>query len=130
MPFRASIVANSLPNLRLTPEPRPENIEMGVGGEPSPQQTADMPSDIDLEKDVEMSSLAPFIEPEPGKAQDVPKRPRGTMATVIDFACILLNIVSTVLLVFINKWYCRVVSSLRRRTMLTFLFLGFSITLS
>ena len=43
------------------------------------------------------------------------------MATVIDFACILLNIVSTVLLVFINKWYCPVLSSLRGRVMLTFL---------
>src|SRR5271168_5458934 len=94
---------------------------MDVGAEPSPKQISDMPSDIDLEKDVEMSNRAPLIEPEPGKAQEVPKRPRGTMATVIDFACILLNIVSTVLLVFINKWYCPVLLLLRRRILLTIL---------
>jgi hypothetical protein len=103
---------------------------MGVGVEPSPQQISAMPSDIDLEKDVEMSNLAPLIEQEPEKVQDVAKRPRGAMATVIDFACILLNIVSTVLLVFINKWYCLIPSSLKRRFMLTFFLVGFSITIS
>jgi hypothetical protein len=73
---------------------------------PSTQPISAMPSDVDLEKDLEMSSLAPLIEQvEPAKAQDVAIRPRGTMTKVIDFACILLNIVSTVLLVFINKWY-------------------------
>jgi hypothetical protein len=98
---------------------------MGVGAEPSPQQISDMPSDIDLEKDVEMSNTAPLIEPGPGvpgKAQAGAKHPRSTMATVVDFACILLNIVSTVLLVFINKWYCLALSSLRGRVMLTFYF--------
>ena len=104
---------------------------MGVGAEPSPQQISAMPSDIDLEKDVEMSNIAPLIDQESGKAQDGAKHPRGTMATVIDFACILLNIVSTVLLVFINKWYCLVPSSLgRRRVMLTFFLIGFSITIN
>jgi hypothetical protein len=116
-------------NLPIPPEARFEKIAMGVGSEPSPQRISDMPGDIDLEKDVEMSNMAPLIEPEPGKTQEGPKRPRGTMATVIDFACILLNIVSTVLLVFINKWYCPVLSSLTG-TLLTFLLVGFSTTIS
>jgi hypothetical protein len=103
---------------------------MGVGAEPLPQPISTMPSDIDLEKDVEMSNIARLIEPESGMAQDGAKSPRGTMATVIDFACILLNIVSTVLLVFINKWYCLVLGSLRRQVMLTILLVGFSITIS
>jgi hypothetical protein len=101
---------------------------MGVGAEPSPQRIFTMPSDVDLEKDVELSNMAPLIDPEQGKAQDMPKRPRGTMATVIDFACILLNIASTVLLVFINKWYCPTLCSLRGRVILTFRLVGFSTT--
>jgi hypothetical protein len=75
----------------------------GVGT--SPQPITVMPSDVDLEKDAEVSSLATLMEQVPEKAQDGAKRPRGAVTKAIDFACILLNIVSTVLLVFINKWY-------------------------
>jgi len=103
---------------------------MGVAAEPSPQLISEMPSDIDLEKDVEVSNIVPLMEPEPGTAQDGAKRPRSTMTTVIDFACILLNIVSTVLLVFINKWYSLVLGSLRRGLLLTILLVGFSIMIS
>jgi hypothetical protein len=78
---------------------------MGDGVASSPQSMSTMPSDVDLEKDVEMSSLAPLIEQVPVTAKDGAQHPRGAVAKVIDFACILLNIVSTVLLVFINKWY-------------------------
>lgn len=78
---------------------------MSDGVQPLPQPISAMPSDVDLEKDVEMSDQAPLIEQIPGKAQDGVNHPRGTIAKFIDFACILLNIVSTVLLVFINKWY-------------------------
>lgn len=103
---------------------------MGDGVGPSPQQISAMPSDVDLEKDVELSNMAPLIEQVPGMPQDGAKRPKTAMTKFVDFACILLNIVSTVLLVFINKWYSLSPDLQRSRVMLTTLFIGYSITLS
>jgi hypothetical protein len=59
----------------------------------------------ELERDVEKNSNAPLMADANGQAQGGPNSPRSGMATVIDLACILLNILSTVLLVFVNKWY-------------------------
>ena len=63
-----------------------------------------MGASVGLERDVEKSS-APLMAEVNGQLQDGVQRPRGSMATLIDLGCILLNIVSTVLLVFVNKWY-------------------------
>ena len=72
---------------------------------PLDEEKATMGASVDLERDVEKSSSAPLMAEVTGQSQDGVSHPRGRMATVIDLGCILLNIVSTVLLVFVNKWY-------------------------
>jgi hypothetical protein len=57
----------------------------------------------DLEKDAERESMLPLTED--GKERHNPSRPKTARAKVADVACILLNISSTVLLVFLNNWY-------------------------
>ena len=72
---------------------------------PPDEEKATMVASVDLEKDLEKSSSAPLMAEVTGQSQDGAKRPRGGMATLVDLGCILLNIISTVLLVFVNKWY-------------------------
>jgi len=38
----------------------------------------------------------------------LPSSPKALRKQVIDVACILLNIISTVTLVFLNKWYLKI----------------------
>lgn len=59
--------------------------------------------------DIEMSKTG-LLEDEPDyKDKGAPVK-RGLRSTVVDGACILLNIASTVVLVFLNKW-CVVLQS-------------------
>jgi hypothetical protein len=51
----------------------------------------------DLEKNAELS---PFPD-----RKTTPQAPGGAASTFVDFACISLNIASTVCLVWVNKWY-------------------------
>lgn len=44
-----------------------------------------------------------LLEKKESKPQDVPKN--GLAARILDLLCIILNIASTVVLVFLNKWY-------------------------
>jgi hypothetical protein len=73
--------------------------------EPSPYGKPMMADEKELERDLEMSNTMPLMEAVAGQLQDGGQRPRGSRAKkLIDLSCILLNIASTVLLVFINKW--------------------------
>jgi hypothetical protein len=75
------------------------------GEYPPDEEKATMGASVDLERDVEKSSSEPLMAEANAQPQEGAKRGRGRMATVIDLGCILLNILSTVLLVFVNKWY-------------------------
>jgi len=51
--------------------------------------------------DIEEEENAPMLD-EPNKQEDKPHR--GLRSQIIDGVCICLNIASTVILVFLNKW--------------------------
>lgn len=57
----------------------------------------------DLESNVETRSEKPLMGSL--NIEDAPSKRIRTLGTqIIDAACIILNVVSTVLLVFLNKW--------------------------
>jgi len=53
--------------------------------------------DMEMAKEKLMKGETPLSASSPG--------PKGTVKQLIDSACILLNIASTVTLVFLNKWH-------------------------
>jgi hypothetical protein len=58
--------------------------------------------------DLEMNVKVGVLGPSAGEAQvEEPMRsmPKSWRRNVTDAACIMLNIASTVVLVFLNKWY-------------------------
>lgn len=63
------------------------------------------------DEDLEMSKMGLVdgeIHQDKDKVTGDPPKPQTTASRIIDMACILLNIASTVTLVFLNKWYdCR-----------------------
>lgn len=58
-------------------------------------------------EDVEMSTrlLDDDSKEQPAAVAMTAESPKGLRKQVIDVACIMLNITSTVTLVFLNKWY-------------------------
>lgn len=114
-PFTERSTPLCLPQTRSATQPGPEANSATASGRrtdmterrefPPDEEKATMGASVDLERDVEKSSSAPLMAEVTGQLQESVKHPRGSMATVIDLGCILLNIVSTVLLVFVNKWY-------------------------
>ena len=64
-----------------------------------------MSSFDESEEDIEMGK-ARLLEEEPPANKNPPPPPKkGLRSNIVDGACILLNIASTVVLVFLNKWY-------------------------
>ena len=60
-----------------------------------------------LDEDIEMSKktlLAEELKEEPSAPKEHMKPLKGLRSKLVDGACILLNIASTVTLVFLNKW--------------------------
>lgn len=53
--------------------------------------------------DIEEGEEAPMMSN--GSPVSEPQQQKGLRSQIIDGACICLNIASTVLLVFLNKWY-------------------------
>lgn len=65
-----------------------------------------MPSFDESEEDIEMSKRRLFKDETPEeKSNNVSPAKKGLRSNIVDGACILLNIASTVVLVFLNKWY-------------------------
>jgi hypothetical protein len=62
-----------------------------------------MPSFDEQKEDVEMSKPGLLRDESKFKENDPAKK--GLRSNIVDGACILLNIASTVVLVFLNKWY-------------------------
>jgi hypothetical protein len=63
-----------------------------------------MLSSDESEDDIELRKRGLFpLETE--ASVHVPPAKKGLRSTIVDGACILLNIASTVVLVFLNKWY-------------------------
>ena len=62
-----------------------------------------MPSSDESEKDVEMSKTGLLLDEPKPKDNGEPAK-KGVRSTAVDGACIMLNIASTVVLVFLNKW--------------------------
>jgi len=58
-------------------------------------------------QDIELSAklLKDDEKEKPAAVAIAAQSPKGFRKQVIDVACILLNIISTVTLVFLNKWY-------------------------
>jgi hypothetical protein len=67
-----------------------------------------MPSASAADEDMEMSRKA-FLKEPVGEGPPTPKErghtQKGLRKPLIDGACIILNIASTVVLVFLNKWH-------------------------
>lgn len=63
-----------------------------------------MASFDESEEDIEMSKTG-LLQEEPKVKDNGPAVKRGLRSNIVDGACILLNIASTVVLVFLNKWY-------------------------
>lgn len=62
------------------------------------------------DEDLEMSKMGLVdgeIHQDKDKVTGDPPKPQTTASRIIDMACILLNIASTVTLVFLNKWIFR-----------------------
>jgi len=55
-----------------------------------------------LAEDIEMGKR--LLDEEKDAVKDMADVPTGTRKQIIDGACIILNIASTVTLVFLNKW--------------------------
>lgn len=66
-------------------------------------------ADVDpLEKDVEQAESKPMIGEETHSNRyesNEGKRKKSLASRIVDVACIGLNIISTVVLVFLNKWF-------------------------
>jgi hypothetical protein len=60
--------------------------------------------DEDLESS-KMGLVDGEIHHEKDKVTGDPVKPQSTKGRIVDMLCILLNIASTVTLVFLNKWY-------------------------
>jgi hypothetical protein len=63
-----------------------------------------MPSFDESEGDIEMGKTR-LLEDEQPASMNPPPPKKGPRSDIVDGACILLNIASTVVLVFLNKWY-------------------------
>ncbi|CAD6446166.1 8f20dfd1-0d21-4e6a-bf1c-d5615c4be60a [Sclerotinia trifoliorum] len=57
-----------------------------------------------LERDVEMAESKPMIGEDINNHKNEGKRKKSRASQILDIACIGLNIISTVVLVFLNKW--------------------------
>lgn len=57
-----------------------------------------------LERDVEKAESKPMIGDEI-QNKDEGRRKKTRASQIVDMACIGLNIISTVFLVFLNKWF-------------------------
>ena len=67
-----------------------------------------MPSASAVDEDIEMSRRAlskELLREEPPTIKDRGHIQKGLRKPLIDGACIILNIASTVVLVFLNKWH-------------------------
>jgi solute carrier family 35 protein E3 len=62
-----------------------------------------MPSFDEPEKDIEMSKTGLLQDETKASSNGQPAK-KGARTGIVDGACILLNIASTVVLVFLNKW--------------------------
>ena len=88
------------PRLHASQPTSPRNIPSHT-----PQPLADMPSFDEPEDrdDIEMSKTGLLTEEAKSKDNGPPVK-KGLRSNVVDGACIILNIASTVVLVFLNKW--------------------------
>ena len=62
------------------------------------------------DEDLEMSKMGLVdgeIYQDKDKVAEESAKPQSTKSRIVDMLCILLNIASTVTLVFLNKWYVR-----------------------
>ena len=72
-----------------------------------------MPSFDEPEEDIEMSKRRLLKDETPEeKSKNASLAKKGLRSNIVDGACILLNIASTVVLVFLNKWHIFLASAI------------------